>query len=316
MMSMAAPHNLLHRCAAVAAFSLVVTAGCASNGENPSAPEATGATTSQVPDTGKFVPEYEHAALSEEAKAGQDIARDNEVIEDLAEAMGKIYKLPKDIPIVGMECGGFNAFWDFEADQMVLCYEMFKFAEDYATLQAEGRADYFNLYFDGVTRMITFHESGHMAIDLYSLPTTGREEDSADQVGALLQLTTPGPAGVAGVAAGADFWFDIADDPASLNAQAFADEHSLNQVRGYNLLCWDYGALPDVLGPLVAEPGAPEQEGRLPADRAQECPQEYQKMLASWTTLLEPYIKVELGVPAEMASESPGVTPPTTTGAR
>ncbi|MHA4853310.1 DUF4344 domain-containing metallopeptidase [Rhodococcus sp. MSC1_016] len=310
---MAALHARLHWSAAVAVVLLAAVVGCSSGGEDSSASEPTGATSSQVPDTGRFVPEYEHAALSEMAKAGQDIARDNEVIEDLAEAMGEVYKLPKDIPVVGMECGGFNAFWDPEADQMVLCYELFTVAEDYARLQAEGRTDYFDLYFDGVTRMIAFHESGHMAIDVYALPATGREEDSADQVGALLQLTTPGPAGVAGVAAAADFWFDIASDPASLNAQAFADNHSLNQVRGYNLLCWDYGALPDVLGVLLAEPGEPEQKGQLPADRAGRCPEEYRQMLKSWTTLLEPYIKVELGVPAEVASASPGATSTTPT---
>jgi len=49
---------------------------------------------------------------------------------------------------------------------------MFKVAEVYATVQSEGRADYLNLYFDGVTRMITFQESGHMAIELYTLPAT------------------------------------------------------------------------------------------------------------------------------------------------
>ena len=313
---MAALHTRLHWSAAVAAALLALPAGCSSAGEDSSASDPTGATTSEVPDTGKFVPEYEHAALSEVAKAGQDIARDNKVIEDLAEAMGEVYKLPKDVSVVGTECGSFNAFWDFDADRMVLCYEMFKVAEDYATLQSEGRADYFNLYFDGVTRMITFHESGHMAIDLYTLPATGREEDSADQAGALLQLTTPGPAGVGGVAAGADFWFDISDDPASLNAQVFADEHSLSQVRGYNLLCCDYGALPDALGVLVTEPGQPDEKGRLPADRAVGCPEEYQKMLASWTTLLKPYIKVELGVPADVASGSPDATSTTTTGTR
>lgn len=191
-----------------------------------------------------------------------------------------------------------------------------------ARLQAEGRAVYFDLSFDGVTRMLTFHGSGHMAIDLYSLPITGREADSADQLGALLRLTTPGLDGVAGVAAAADFWFDVSTDPASLTPESvtaqsvFAVSHSLDEVRGCNLLCWDYGALPESLGVLGAEPGGPEREGQLPADRAAGCPEEYQKMLASSTTVLEPYIKVELGVPAEDASGSPAATSTTTTGTR
>ncbi|MEV0339030.1 DUF4344 domain-containing metallopeptidase [Nocardia sp. NPDC050713] len=269
-------------------------------------------TADQVPDTGKFVPRYDRAMLSDEAKAGRSVAQDNNIIEDLAEAMGAVYRLPKDIPVIGQECGGFNAYWDPETQSIVLCYEMFAGAEQYARAQSEGRPDYFNLYFDGVTRMITFHESAHMAIELYALPTTGREEDSADQLSALLQLTEPGPSGAGGVAAAADFWFDISDEPAVFDASTFADEHSLSQVRAYNLLCWDYGALPDVLGVLVTIPGEPEQKGRLPLERAVGCVDEYNQMQAAWATLLKPHIKVELGVAPAIATTTPGAQPTTT----
>jgi Putative metallopeptidase len=95
------------------------------------------ATASQVPDTGKLVPKYDLAALSDGAKQGKTIAQDNKVIEGLAEAMGAVYKLPKDIPMVGMECGGFNAYWDPQEDAMTLCYEMIAVAEDYGP-HAEG----------------------------------------------------------------------------------------------------------------------------------------------------------------------------------
>ena len=172
LISMAALHARLHWSAAVAVVLLAVTVGCSSGGEDSAASEAA-ATTRQVPDTGKFVLEYQDAGLSEMSQAGHDIARDNEVIEELAKALGEIYRFPKDVPIIGVECGGFGVIWDFENDWMVLCYEMFTVAEDYARLQAEGRADNSDLSFDGVTRMITFHGSGHMAIDLYSLPSTG-----------------------------------------------------------------------------------------------------------------------------------------------
>ncbi|MEV6426174.1 DUF4344 domain-containing metallopeptidase [Nocardia sp. NPDC051463] len=266
-----------------------------------------------MPDTGKFVPKYDRAMLSQLAKDGKTVTQDNKVIEDLAESLGAVYKLPKDIPVVGKECGEFNAYWDPEKQEIVLCYEMFGVAEKYAKLQSEGTPGYFNLYFDGVTRMITFHESAHMAINLYSLPTTGREEDSADQLGALLELTTPGPVGVGSVAAAADFWFDISDDPASLDARTFADEHSLSQVRAYNLLCWDYGALPSALGVLLAQPDEPEQKGRLPYQRAAGCVDEYNRMRSAWETLLKPTIKVKLGIPETMSTTSAHATPSTTT---
>ncbi|WP_162272786.1 DUF4344 domain-containing metallopeptidase [Nocardia lijiangensis] len=301
------------RWAGAAAMVIVATAACgADDGEKP-ASQATGtATTGQAPDTGKFVPRYDRAIFSEEAKAGKSVAQDNKILEDLAQDMGAMYRLPKDIPVVGMECGAFNAFWDPDSQSIVLCYEMFAVAEEYAKAQSEGRPDYFNVYFDGVTRMIAFHESAHMAISLFSLPTTGREEDSADQLAALLQLTDPGPSGAGGVAAAADFWFDISDDPAAFDADTFADEHSLSQVRGYNLLCWVYGALPDVLSVLVTMPGEPEQEGRLPYERAEGCVDEYKQMRAAWATLLKPYIEVELGVSDDMGTTTMGAQPTTT----
>ncbi|WP_062982462.1 DUF4344 domain-containing metallopeptidase [Nocardia anaemiae] len=273
-------------------------------------------------DTGKFVPKYERAMASDWAKDGKQVSQDNKVLEELSDALGSIYKLPKDIPVIGKECGDFNAFWDRDSQSIILCYEMFSTAKTYAQMQATepteslGTTDVFNLYFDGVTRMVTFHESAHMAINLYSLPATGREEDSADQLGALLELTTPGPIGIGSVAAAADFWFDISADPASLKASAFANEHSLDQVRAYNLLCWDYGAVPNTLGVLVAKPGAPDKKGELPYQRADGCPDEYNRMKAAWETLLKPYIKINLGVPptatstpTASATHSPTTTP-------
>lgn len=298
---------------------VMVAAACSSN--NSGTPATQGSTsvaaTSAVPDTGKFVPEYDRAMASQPAKDGKKVAQDNRVIEDLADALGAVYRLPKDIPVVGTECGGFGAYWDPAKQSIILCYEMFAVADKYAGAQSEGSPDYFNLYFDGITRMITFHESGHMAINLYSLPTTGSAEDSADQLGALLQLTTPGPEGVAGVAAAADFWFDVSSDPASFDARNFADAHSLSQVRGYNLLCWDYGAYPDELSVLVTEPGEAEQKGRLPVERAYGCVDEYKKMRDAWQTLLKPYIKVDLGIPSKTKGTTTTTpTAPSTTPTR
>lgn len=96
----------------------------------------------------------------------------------------------------------------------------------------------------------------------------------------------------------------------------FADERSLNQGRGGNLPCGVYGAFHDAIGVLVAEPRQPDRQGRLPADRAVGCPEMYHTMPASWTTLRKPDIKVELGVPAEIAGGSSGATSTTTTETR
>ncbi|WP_084508792.1 DUF4344 domain-containing metallopeptidase [Nocardia pseudovaccinii] len=310
------------RWAGAVAILAAATTACSSDKDSKSASQATtsAATTSKVADTGKFVPKYERAMASDLAKEGKQAIQDNKVLEELTDALGAMYKLPKDIPVIAKECGEFNAYWDPKNQSLTLCYEMFAVAERYAKLQAAepantnvmGTTDIFNLYFDGVTRMITFHESAHMAINLYSLPATGREEDSADQLGALVLLTIPGRLGAGSVAAASDFWMDISDDPASLDARSFADEHSLNQVRAYNLVCWSYGSQPNVLDILVNKPGEPEKRGFLPYQRAAACPDEYNRMKAAWQTLLNPYIKTGLGAPAA-ASGTPNATPSSTT---
>lgn len=310
------------RWAGVVAILAAATTACSSDNDGKPASQGTtsAATTSKVADTGKFVPKYERAMASDLAKEGKTAIQDNKVLEELTDALGTMYKLPKDIPVIAKECGEFNAYWDPKNQSLILCYEMFAVAERYAKLQAAdpananymGTTDIFNLYFDGVTRMITFHESAHMAINLYSLPATGREEDSADQLGALVLLTIPGPLGAGSVAAAADFWFDISDDPASLDARSFADEHSLDQVRAYNLECWAYGSNPNVLDALVNKPGEPEKKGFLPYQRAAGCPDEYNRMKAAWQTLLNPYIETSLGAPAT-AGNTPNATPSSTT---
>ncbi|WP_083898579.1 DUF4344 domain-containing metallopeptidase [Nocardia vinacea] len=310
------------RWAGAVAILAATTTACSSDNDGKPASQGTtsAATTSKVADTGKFVPKYERAMASDLAKEGKTAIQDNKVLEELTDALGTMYKLPKDIPVIAKECGEFNAYWDPKNQSLILCYEMFAVAERYAKLQAAnpananymGTTDIFNLYFDGVTRMITFHESAHMAINLYSLPATGREEDSADQLGALVLLTIPGPLGAGSVAAAADFWFDISDDPASLDARSFADEHSLDQVRAYNLECWAYGSNPNVLDALVNKPGEPEKKGYLPYQRAAGCPDEYTRMKAAWETLLKPYIETSLGAPTT-AGNTPGATPSSTT---
>ncbi|WP_433761518.1 DUF4344 domain-containing metallopeptidase [Nocardia sp. CA-135398] len=295
------------------------TTACSSDKEGKPASQGTtsAATASKVSDTGTFVPKYERAMASDLAKEGKEAIQNNKVLEDLTDSLEAMYKLPKDIPVIAKECGNFNAYWDPQNQSLVLCYEMFAVAARYAKAQAEqpteqlGTTDIFNLYFDGITRMITFHESAHMAINLYSLPSTGREEDSADQLGTLVLLTIPGPLGAAGVAAAADFWFALSDDPESLDARSFADEHSLSQVRAYNLECWAYGSQPDTLDVLVNKPGDPEVKGFLPYQRAAGCPDEYKRMKSAWESLLNPYIKTSLGVPA--ASKTPSGTPSSTT---
>jgi hypothetical protein len=64
----------------------------------------------------------------------------------------------------------------------------------------------------------------------------------------------------------------------------FAAAHSINEARTYNLRCWTYGSDPAAHASMVTE-------GKLPADRAAGCREEYQQLSRAWSRLLEPYLK-------------------------
>ena len=65
---------------------------------------------------------------------------------------------------------------------------------------------------------------------------------------------------------------------------SFWDEHSLDEQRFYNILCWIYGKDSEGYQYLV-------DDETLPTDRAERCPAEYDRMNRSWEALLAPYMK-------------------------
>lgn len=141
--------------------------------------------------------------------------------------------------------------------------------------------------FSGIISMIFFHELGHMVIDVFQLPATGREEDSADQLAALVLLSDSAEGAQAALDA-AQGWFDASAGTQPSTAD-FSDEHSLNEQRGYNLVCWVYGSDSTAYADLVAPTGV------LPAARAVRCETEYAQLYNAWKTLLDPYLEVDAG---------------------
>lgn len=278
-----------------------MTAGCGNGGKSSAPTSETSAISSAeaAPDTqtdnspadtgdwpGKMVATYQDAT-SPEAVAGRDLLRDEHLLEDLADGINQSLKLPYDIPLIGAECGEANAFWSRDDKSVTICYEDAADALDIYTRAGDSdpAASAIN------SEIATFyHETGHMVIDLYDLPVTGREEDVADQLSAYI-LLTPGPDGQldpGSVQAVKDFArvFKGYDEQkgGEIDEGALADVHSLDLTRMYNLECWVYGADPEANPDLVGD-------GLLPDDRADGCQDEYARLSSSWDTLLGPYLK-------------------------
>jgi Putative metallopeptidase len=233
---------------------------------------------------GKLTTDYADAS-SPEAIRGRDFTQRKGVLEQFADDMNSTLRFPHDIPLQGKQCDESNLYWNPADKAVVLCYEGVAHLLDQFTGLGDANPD--KAVFD--TELLGFyHESGHMAIDIYNLPAVGREEDDADQVSAYLMLRpnadgTVDPASLDAITNAARSFAADADQSAVDDA-TLADVHSPTKARLYNLECWTYGADPSYGAKLVAD-------GLLPQSRADGCQDEYAKLRSAWDRLLEPYVK-------------------------
>lgn len=277
-------------CGVTVALALL-TAGCGEDGQTATPPSTITVTTEATePDetvnwTGTMTARYDDAT-SPEAITGRDLMQQNNLLEDMADSVNAGLKLPQDIPLIGSQCDQPNAFWDPSDRSMTICYEDAADGLDIYTQLGDPDPTAAAINAEWAT---FFHETGHMVIDLYGLPAVGREEDAADQLAAFL-LLAPGPDGQidpGSVQAVKDFAQVFAEYDArsgEIDSTDFADEHSMNLTRMYNLECWVYGADPEANADLVTD-------GLLPQERAERCEDEYQQLSDSWSVLLDPYLK-------------------------
>jgi hypothetical protein len=224
--------------------------------------------------------------VSESSDTSELHASLQEYITGFAGALNEAFKLPRDIPILMRGCGEPNMFYDPDAQQILVCDEILPFMigvfqryrdDDSATLA-------------GLVAVIGgfFHELGHCMIHQYELPSTGREEDAADQFATLFLLGGPDlpddQRNVEFALTSAEFWMALGLVRNEDSRARYWDEHSLDEVRYYEILCLAYGVAPNVAGFLV-------DDGDLPVERGQRCPSEYKSKHKTWKMLLTPYLK-------------------------
>lgn len=237
------------------------------------------------PDGGSMVVTYQDAT-SPEAIRGKELLEGDRALDDMADDINQTLNLPYDIPLLGAQCDQANAFWSPSEKTITICYEdtsnserIFAEANDPDPVAGAINAEWATFY----------HEVGHMAITVYDLPVTGREEDVADQLAAYILLTPAedGRVDPESVQAVKDFARVFAASGAQnteIDQGEMADVHSLDLQRVFNLECWIYGSDPAANGDLVTS-------GSLPEDRAGGCQEEWQQVDKAWSTLLDPYFK-------------------------
>ena len=225
-------------------------------------------------------------ATTPDAIRGREVLKNGNVLEELAGDVNSSLKLPGDIAVVGEQCGQVNATWNSTDRRIKICYELVDLS-----LHIFGDDDSPSSVVEAINSTIGvfFHELAHALISVYDLQFTGREEDVADQLAAFEILESdgvrkdfPNPSLVAeDYALMFKLW---ADQRGSVGLADFAATHSVNETRMYNLKCWIYGSDPAAHADMIAD-------GRLPADRATGCQEEYQQLSRAWSKLLAPYGK-------------------------
>ncbi|MCG2690049.1 DUF4344 domain-containing metallopeptidase [Candidatus Parcubacteria bacterium] len=212
------------------------------------------------------------------------LVKDSGVFEGIANFLNVILILQKDFPITFQQCGFINAYYTLEGKEIVICTELLEnFAQNFSYFtKSESELD---RAITDATFFILFHELGHGLLDIYDLTYSGKEEDVADQL-STIALISFGEDGVRAAITGANLFY-ITSSNIDAGTYPFWDEHSLNQQRYYNILCWVYGSDSQKYNDFVGVYG-------LPQERAVRCEREYEKMSEFWDVAILPFVKEEV----------------------
>jgi hypothetical protein len=229
---------------------------------------------------------------------GQD-----DVLHQLARDLNLSLKLPVALGLRYAECGEANAQYHPGEREIRLCLELVeRLADDFGARLDDDRE--LAAAVAGANLFIVLHEAGHALVDVLELPITGREEDAVDQLSAWLLIGDE--AGDVAVLSAATA-FSMAGDERGVADGDFADAHSLDQQRYFNMVCWVYGSAPDTHSDLPRLAG-------LPLARANGCAEEFARLHRSWSRLLDAYRRQP--DPQASAARSRGRDRPDASGAR
>ena len=209
--------------------------------------------------------------------------QDSGILEALVEGVNETLALPRDIKIfVEEQTPGPSDFPEF--NEIVMPPEFVDLV--FTVFEQSGLVETFEETRDLTLATLAFvfmHEVGHALTSELQLPITGREEDAADQLATVIVTSAGEEAGGIAIAAATLFGLFGADREQFQEAD-FWDEHSLDEQRFFNILCWVFGSDPATYGDAVAESGIGE-------DRLVRCEGEWDQLSTSWETLLAPHVK-------------------------
>lgn len=272
-------------------LAALVAVGCGGSDSSSSSSEKTKAAARP---TGEVEVKWQEPA-SEEDELGYEMLKASET-EMLAKTLAETFQLPNPLTVKGVNGVGGGPFYNPEDNSITLPYG---FAALIFGVLAEGNpeASEYELgeRIGAVNSFIFEHEFAHALIANFELPVLGGEEDAADSIATVLLLKATEGAGYA--AAAAAFWADFSGRQEPPAIADYADNHSLDLQRTFDILCW-------VAGSSEASFEEVAELELLPESRLATCPGEFEQLVNSIGQELEPHVKGGLNLaPAEPAEE-------------
>jgi Putative metallopeptidase len=287
------PARRLLIAAAVLGALLFAIAGCGGGGSS------SGGTTSGST-TGEAEAEPKQAVATKEAPAttgeievdwqrpvgqanvvGYELLKASET-RYLAKSLATAFELPDALKIKGVNGFGGGPFYNPEDNSITLPYQFATAVLGVISqVSPEATETEWGEAVGAVNSFIFAHEFGHALIHNFELPVLGREEDAADGIATVLLLKAPDGATYAADAA--EFWdaFSGRQNPPKL--AEYADNHSFDRQRAFNILCWVGGSDENILQALA-------ENEIVPEERLVSCPAEWQLLEKSAEQVLDPHL--------------------------
>jgi Putative metallopeptidase len=265
-----------------ALLAVLLAAGCGGSGSSSSTESAEDSSSG----TGEVRVVWQEPA-SEEDAAGYELLKAGQT-KGVATALAEAFELPHPLLVRGVNGIGGGPFYNPEDNSITLPYG---FAALVLNVESgsnpEISPEELGEQAGAVDNFILAHEFAHALIANFELPVLGGEEDAADSIATVVTLGVP--EGAAYAADASAFWADFSSRQEPPALSEYADVHSLDLQRAFNVLCWVAGSSRQSFEE-VAELGA------LPESRLESCPQEYEQLAASIEKELKPHLQNEVSL--------------------
>ena len=230
--------------------------------------------------------EYENSCSVEDSVQKAALEKSN-IIDLVRRHINEDFELPETISIkltCANEDGDYGPYYDPQTREIVMPYSFRRYVLDELKLQEYAeKNDELQTVADDIVLHTIYHELGHAFVDILNIPITGKEEDAVDELSTFLLLSDYDDGDEVSISA-ADF-FDIESlQEDEITEDRLFGEHSLDEQRFFNILCFVYGENPAQRSNLLD--GLDIEEGR-----AEMCVEDFERRSQAWQQLLAPYTK-------------------------